>query len=71
MGPNPRPLFGMAVYPLLTADPHAAAEWYECMIDERDPFALVYARSPVTRPLREHRHWPRLAGLMRLPDAST
>ncbi len=71
MGPNPRPLFGMAVYHLLTSNPDAAADCYERMIEERDPFALVYARSPLTRPLREHRHWPRLAGLMRLPDAFT
>ena len=71
MGPNPRPLFGMAVYHLLTSNPDAAAAWHERMIDERDSFALVYARAPVTRPLREHHLWPALAARMKLPALAT
>ena len=49
----------------------AAADWYEQMIEERDPFALLYARTPTVEPLREHHRWPRLAALMRLPPVPT
>jgi hypothetical protein len=38
------------------------------MIEARDPFALVYASSPVIQPLRTHPRWPRIAGLMKLPE---
>ena len=37
-------------------------------IDDRDLFALVYARAPVTQPLHAHPRWPALAQRMRLPS---
>jgi hypothetical protein len=55
------------VYHLLTSEFDAAADWYEQMIEERDPFALLYVRTPILGPLREHRRWPDLAALMKLP----
>jgi serine/threonine-protein kinase len=70
MGDTPAPMWGRTVYHLMTGDLDAAADWFERMIDQRDPFALVYARAAVTAPLRAHKRWPRLASLMRLPPAA-
>jgi tetratricopeptide (TPR) repeat protein len=67
MGDSPMPLWGRVVYHLLILDLDAAADWYERMIDARDPFALVYARTSIVEPLRAHHRWPALAALMRLP----
>jgi len=67
VGPTSKPLWGRVLYHLLTSELDAAAEWYEQMIEERDPFALLYARTPILGPLREHRRWPHLAALMKLP----
>jgi len=67
MGDSPVPLWGRVVYHLLTLDLDAAADWYDRMIDARDPFALVYARTSIVAPLREHHRWPELAALMQLP----
>jgi serine/threonine-protein kinase len=67
MGDNPAPLWGRVVYHLLASELDAAAEWYERVIDLRDPFAVVYAKASITRALREHPRWQRLAALMRLP----
>ena len=66
-GDSPLPLWGRVVYHLLTSDLDAAADWYERMIDARDPFALVYARASIVEPLRGHHRWPELAARMKLP----
>ena len=71
MGDSPLPLWGRVVYHLHTLDLDAAAEWYERMIEHRDPFALVYVRTSIVAPLREHHRWPELAALMRLPALAT
>jgi TolB-like protein len=70
MGPTPRPMFGRVLYDLRVGAIDAAADSYERMIGERDPFALVFASSPNTRPLRAHPRWPSLAGMMNLPAAA-
>jgi len=44
-----------------------AADSYERMIADRDPFALVYATSDATKPQRGHPRWPALAAMMNLP----
>jgi TolB-like protein/predicted Ser/Thr protein kinase len=71
MGESPQPLWGRVVYHLQTRDLDAAADWYRRTIEQRDPFAVVYARASITQPLREHRRWPELAALMRLPSATS
>jgi hypothetical protein len=71
MGDSPIPLWGRVVYHLLTSDLDAAADWYDRMIDHRDPFALVYARASIVEPLRVHHRWPALASRMRLPAMAT
>jgi eukaryotic-like serine/threonine-protein kinase len=70
-GDSPLPFWGRVVYHLLTSDLDAAADWYERMIDARDPFALVYARASIVEPLRGHHRWPELAARMKLPAVAT
>jgi serine/threonine-protein kinase len=72
MGDSPIPSdWGRVVYHLLTLDLDAAADWYDRMIDARDPFALVYARASIVEPLRGHHRWPALAARMKLPAMAT
>ena len=47
------------------------ADWYDRMIEHRDPFALVYARASVVEPLRGHPRWPERAARMKLPAMAT
>ena len=68
MGPTSRPFWGRVLYHLLTSELDAAADWYERLIEERDPFALLYARTSTTGPLRAHHRWLRLSELMKLPE---
>ena len=70
LGPTSKPLWGRVVYHLLTSELDAAADWYEQMIEERDPFALLYARTSAVAPLRDHHRWPTLAARMKLPRMS-
>lgn len=70
-GDSPLPLWGPVVYHLLTANLDQAADWFERMIEARDPFALVYARASIVEPLRRHHRWPALAARMKLPAVAT
>ena len=67
MGDTPTPLWGRAWYHLLCNEVDAAAYWYEKMIDARDMFAVVYASSRYTAPLRSSPHWTKLSRMMNLP----
>jgi TolB-like protein len=67
MGDTPTPLWGRAWYHLLCDEVDAAAYWFEKMIDARDIFAVVYASSRYTAPLRSSPHWTRLSRMMNLP----
>ena len=69
MGPAPRPMWGRVNYELVSGSLDAAADAYERMIEERDPFALVYASSEATRRLHGHPRWPAFAAAMNLPSA--
>ena len=71
MGDTPTPLWGRAWYHLLCAEVDAAAYWYEKMIDARDMFAVVYASSHYSAPLRSSPHWTRLSRMMNLPPTLT
>ncbi len=68
MGDAPRPVWGRVLYHLLCSDIGAAASWFKKMIDEGDPFALIFARASVTEPLRLSSYWPELARMMNLPE---
>jgi eukaryotic-like serine/threonine-protein kinase len=65
---RPAPLWGRVWYHVLTGELDEAANWYERVIDARDPFALVYAASPQLAALRAHPRWPAIARLMNLPQ---
>ena len=45
----PMPPFGMVLHHLLVPDIDAAADWYEKSIEQREPFAVIYAYKRVTR----------------------
>jgi eukaryotic-like serine/threonine-protein kinase len=64
---RPTPLWGRVWYHVLTGELDEAANWYERVIDARDPFALVYAASPQLAALRAHPRWRAIAQLMNLP----
>ena len=70
-GDSPLPLWGPVVYHLLTSNLDQAADWFERMIEARDPFALVYARASIVEPLHGHHRWPELAARMKLPAVAT
>ena len=70
-GDSPLPLWGPVVYHLLTSNLDQAADWFERMIEARDPFALVYARASIVEPLHGHHRWPELAARMKLPTVAT
>jgi serine/threonine-protein kinase len=67
MGENPRPLVGRAFYHLLCSELDLAADWYERAIEQREPFALIFAKAPMFSALRQTARWPKLAELMNLP----
>jgi tetratricopeptide (TPR) repeat protein len=65
----PTPIWGRVLYHILTGEIDAAADWYERMIEGREPFAVVTVRSALIAPLRQSARWPKLAAMMNLPDA--
>jgi len=66
IGESPHPVFGRVLYHVLSGDLETSADWYERAIEERDPFALVFAYAPLTSDLRESPRWPQLARMMNL-----
>jgi len=67
-GDRPLPMWGRVEYHLLCSELDAAANWYEKVIAERDPFAVIFANSPLVRKgLASSARWLRLATLMNLP----
>ena len=66
MGDRPVPVWGRVGYHLLCSEIDAAADWYEKAIQERDPFAVVFASVPYGKGLRESQRWPKLAKMMNL-----
>ncbi len=73
MGDRPSPIWGRVEYHLLCSEIDAAADWYEKLIEEREAFAVVFAKNPIVSALRASRRWPKLARMMNLPvgDAGT
>jgi serine/threonine-protein kinase len=65
----PMPIWGRVLYHILSSEIDAAADWYEKMIEYREPFAVVFARSILTASLRQSPRWPKLAAMMNLPAA--
>jgi tetratricopeptide (TPR) repeat protein len=67
-GESPNPIWGRVLYHLCCSEIDQAASWYEKMIQQRAPFATIFASDSVLKPLRISRHWPKLARLMNLPE---
>jgi hypothetical protein len=38
------------------------------MIEQREPFALIFARTPAVKSLHDSPRWARLAKMMNLPE---
>jgi len=68
MGDSPLPIWGRALYHLLCAEVDLAAGWFEKMIDQREPFAVIFCQAPVNKILRDSPWWPALARRMHLPE---
>lgn len=68
MGDSPTPPWGRVEYHLFCGEIDAAADWYEKSIEQRDPFAVVFASAPIGKDLRHSPRWPRLAKMMNLPE---
>ena len=43
LGDAPQPVIGRVLYHVLCSEMEAAADWYERAIEQRDPFALIFA----------------------------
>ena len=69
MGEAPLPVWGRVEYHLLGSELDAAADWYEKMIEQREPFAVIFASAPNVKALRESPRWPKLAKMMNLPSS--
>ena len=69
MGDSPLPIWGRVLYHLLCSETDEAADWFERMIDQREPFAVLFCRNPICKILHDSRRWAALARRMNLPDA--
>ena len=68
MGEGSQPVMGRVLYHVLCSEMELAAEWYERAIEQRDPFALVFANTPLLSVFRQTPHWQKLAKMMNLPE---
>jgi eukaryotic-like serine/threonine-protein kinase len=67
MGQSPKPIWGRVEYHMYRSELDVAADWYEKMIDQREPFAVIYAGSSLCKDLRQSPRWPALAREINLP----
>jgi tetratricopeptide (TPR) repeat protein len=59
--------FGMITYHLVLSEIDAAIDWYERMIEQRQPIAAELSCAGYFKPLRSSPRWPKLAKMMNLP----
>jgi adenylate cyclase len=69
MGDDPLPVWGRVLYHLVCGEIDAAADWFERMLQHREPFAVVFARAPILKPLRESPRWRQLGEIMNLRES--
>jgi hypothetical protein len=60
----------LAFFHLQQGETEKAAEWWEKVIDQRDPGATVMPRTPIGEALRSSPRWPALAKRMNLPESA-
>lgn len=58
---------GWALFYLCTGEIDLAADWFEKVIEQRDPLGAQVLQTPIAEPLRASARWPKLAALMNLP----
>jgi eukaryotic-like serine/threonine-protein kinase len=58
---------GLAVYHFLVGNIDAALDHYGDAIEQREPFAAMFAAAVFLKPLRENSRWPALQRMMKLP----
>jgi tetratricopeptide (TPR) repeat protein len=62
---------GLALYHTCRAELDVAADWFEKAIAQRDAEVVVMLQGAMGEPIRLSKHWPRLARLMNLPEATS
>jgi eukaryotic-like serine/threonine-protein kinase len=60
----------LALFHLHQGETEKAAEWWEKVIDQRDPSAAIAPRLPFAEALRTSPRWPALAKRMNLPESA-
>ena len=68
MGDAPQPVMGRVLYHVLGSEMESATDWYERAIEQRDPFALVFANTPLLNAFRRTSGWQKLSRMMNLPE---
>jgi len=61
----------LAVFHAMCGETDAAADWFEKAIEQRDPAAVGYLRTPLMKALQSSARWPALAKQMNLPEGDT
>ena len=70
MGDDPLPVWGRVLYHLVCGEIDAAADWFERMLEHREPFAVIHARAPIVKPLRDSPRWRKLSEIMNLRESA-
>jgi eukaryotic-like serine/threonine-protein kinase len=60
----------LAVFHAMCGETGAAADWFEKAIEQRDPSAVGYLRTPLMKALQSSPRWPALAKQMNLPEGA-
>jgi serine/threonine-protein kinase len=59
----------LAVFHAMCGEADPAADWFEKAIEQRDPSAIGYLRTPLMKIVQTSPRWPALAMRMNLPEA--
>jgi tetratricopeptide (TPR) repeat protein len=72
LGAGERPLTssGWALFHICCGEIDLAADWYERVIEERDPIAIETLQTAIGEPIRSSPHWPKLAAMLNLSAES-
>jgi tetratricopeptide (TPR) repeat protein len=60
----------LAVFHAMCGEADPAADWFEKAIEQRDPSAIGYLRTPLMKIVQTSPRWPALAMRMNLPEAA-
>ncbi len=57
---------GWALLYLCSGEIDPAADWFEKVVEQRDPLGAQVLQTPIAEPLRASSRWPKLAVMMNL-----